>query len=142
MRLALVWGSAVTVFLLGLFPAADRLAAAQDLPATESNPANEWLPLAQLAGAAKPPANANASDPYSGNPAAIADGHRLFIEMNCAGCHGYDGKGAMGPNLTDKLWRHGGAPASVYASISEGRSMGMPAWGRALPPESIWKLVA
>jgi mono/diheme cytochrome c family protein len=141
MRSTLRWAPAIAALVFGLFPTIGRFAAAEDVPPTQSNPTGEWLPLAQIAGAAKPPANANAPNPYSGNAAAIQEGQRLFVEMNCAGCHGYDAKGAMGPNLTDKLWRHGGAPASVYASISQGRSMGMPAWGQALPPESIWKLV-
>jgi cytochrome c oxidase cbb3-type subunit 3 len=142
MRHRLIRASCAAMLCLGLFPIVGRFAAAQDVQPTQSDPVGEWLPLAEIAGAATPPANASASDPYSGNPAAIEQGRQLFIQMNCAGCHGYDAKGSMGPNLTDKLWRHGGAPASVYDSISEGRSMGMPAWGRALPPETIWKLVA
>ena len=74
--------------------------------------------------------------------AAIARGHELFISMNCAGCHGYDAAGNMGPNLTDHYWRYGGTPASGYKSIYEGRPQGMPAWGSALPRAEIWKIVA
>jgi cytochrome c oxidase cbb3-type subunit 3 len=62
--------------------------------------------------------------------------------MNCAGCHAYNGKGNMGPDLTDTYWRYGGLPVEIYKSIGEGRPQGMPAWGAALPPEDIWKLVA
>ena len=61
--------------------------------------------------------------------------------MNCAACHGYDLKGGMGPDLTDTYWRYGGSPADIYKSIFEGRPQGMPAWGRALPPAMIWKVV-
>ncbi len=80
--------------------------------------------------------------PYARDAAAIQEGHDLFVKMNCAGCHGYDLKGGMGPDLTDTYWRYGGGPAAIYKSIFEGRPQGMPAWGRALPPILIWKIVA
>jgi len=112
---------------------------AQALPAEGTLAA---LPLGDLAGrvAVTPPALV--ADPLTGNAEAIADGHRLFISMNCAGCHGYDARGNMGPDLTDAFWRYGGTPSSIYKSIYEGRPKGMPAWGRALPAEEIWKIVA
>ncbi len=100
------------------------------------------LPLGDIAGAAKlRPAN-EFPNPLAGNAAAIEDGHRLFIAMNCAGCHGYDAKGNMGPDLTDAYWRYGGVPSSIYNSIYAGRPQGMPAWGQALPAQDIWKIVA
>jgi cytochrome c oxidase cbb3-type subunit 3 len=100
------------------------------------------LPLAELAGAVKDPAESVVANPFEGDKRAIADGRRLFIAMNCAGCHGYDAAGNIGPNLTDKAWRYGGTPAAIYNSIFEGRPQGMPSWGRALPAQDIWKLVA
>jgi cytochrome c oxidase cbb3-type subunit 3 len=100
------------------------------------------LPIGDLAGAAKVTATAQIANPMAGDARAIEQGHKLFIEMNCAGCHGYDAKGGMGPNLTDDFWRYGGMASSIYKSIDEGRPQGMPAWGRALPPEEIWKIVA
>ena len=48
----------------------------------------------------------------------------------CAACHGADGKGniAMGaPNLTDKVWLHGGGIENVAETISKGRNNQMPA---------------
>lgn len=80
--------------------------------------------------------------PYQGNAQAIAEGHALYIRMNCAGCHAYTGKGNMGPSLVDSYWRYGGYPVQIYKSIHDGRAKGMPAWGAALPPQEIWKLVA
>jgi mono/diheme cytochrome c family protein len=81
-------------------------------------------------------------NPYEDNPQAIAAGKSLYIKMNCAGCHAYNAKGNMGPDLTDTYWRYGGLPAQIYSSIHDGRAEGMPAWGSALPPQEIWKLVA
>jgi cytochrome c oxidase cbb3-type subunit 3 len=100
------------------------------------------LPLGALAGAAKLRAVDEVANPLAANASAVEDGHRLFIAMNCAGCHGYDAKGNMGPNLTDAYWRYGGTPAGIYNSIYDGRPLGMPAWGRALPAQDIWKIVA
>lgn len=73
---------------------------------------------------------------------AVADGRKLFLSMNCAGCHGYDARGNMGPDLTDDEWRYGGTALEVYKSLYEGRPKGMPAWGHSLPPNALWQLVA
>lgn len=81
-------------------------------------------------------------DPYANSPQAIATGKWLFEAMNCAGCHGYKGKGNMGPDLTDGYWRYGGTPVQIYKSIYEGRPKGMPAWGAALPADQIWAMTA
>lgn len=99
------------------------------------------VPLGDVVGG-QAPAVAAAANPYAGHPEAVAEGKALFVRMNCAGCHGYEAKGGMGPNLQDGYWRYGGAPVSLFKSIYEGRPQGMPAWNPALPPDDIWKLVA
>jgi cytochrome c oxidase cbb3-type subunit 3 len=118
----------------------DGPAAGSGTPPAEGPSAS--VPLGDLAGAATYDRRDPIVDRWDGNAAAIARGHDLFISMNCAGCHGYDAAGNMGPNLTDHYWRYGGTPASVYKSIYEGRPQGMPAWGSALPRAEIWKIVA
>ena len=100
------------------------------------------IPLGEAAGAYALNLPDDVPNPLEGRPGAVAEGHRRFIEMNCAGCHGYDAAGAMGPNLTDKYWRYGGTPVQVFKSIYEGRPGGMPAWSGALPAQEIWKIVA
>lgn len=100
------------------------------------------LPLGDVSGAASNTVARSIANPYEGKPQAVQQGHELFIKMNCAGCHGYDAKGGMGPNLTDKYWRYGGVPVDVYKSIHDGRPQGMPAWSPALPEDEIWKIVA
>lgn len=98
--------------------------------------------IGDLAGVGDNTLDAVVRSPYAGNAAAIRAGQDIFVHMNCAGCHGYDLKGGMGPDLTDTYWRYGGAPADIYKSVFEGRPQGMPAWGRAIPSDMIWKLVA
>lgn len=108
--------------------------------AADSGPAA--IPLGELAGGL-PPGQAMAMENPGGNaPAAVARGKLLFRAMNCAGCHGYDGGGGMGPPLNDSYWRYGGAPVQIYKTLYEGRPQGMPAWGAALPASDLWALVA
>jgi cytochrome c oxidase cbb3-type subunit 3 len=98
--------------------------------------------IGDLAGVGNNTLDATILSPYARNMSAIKEGNDLFVSMNCAGCHGYDLKGGMGPDLTDTYWRYGGSPADIFKSIFEGRPQGMPAWGRSIPPTMIWKVVA
>ncbi len=63
----------------------------------------------------------------------------------CAACHGADGKGnkALGaPNLTDRVWLHGGGEQAVTQAIVKGLNNVMPAHAGALTPEQIHVLGA
>ncbi|WP_428491058.1 c-type cytochrome [Rhodopila sp.] len=100
------------------------------------------VPLGDLVEAPGKSLASGITNPAAGQPEAVEQGRQLFTQMNCAGCHGFDAKGGVGPDLTDTYWRYGGTPAAIYNSIYEGRPKGMPAWGRALPPDSIWLVVA
>jgi len=99
------------------------------------------VPLGFSAGDA-PKLNVSTANPLQDDPNAVQEGKKLFAQVNCAGCHGYNAKGNMGPDLTDKAWRYGGTPIEVYKSIYEGRPQGMPAWGNSFPPQTIWQIVA
>lgn len=62
---------------------------------------------------------------------------------NCAACHGQEGGGLIGPNLTDAYWMHGGTTLDVYRVIAEGvLEKGMPAWRSVLSSEQMAQLVA
>ena len=100
------------------------------------------LPGGDVAGAAQSMVGVEVHNPLAGQPAAVAGGKRLFVQMNCAGCHNYSLAGGMGPNLSDRYWRYGGTPAEIYQSIAAGRPQGMPAWYKVLPPEEIWQIVS
>lgn len=100
------------------------------------------VPMGDVAGAAQPAAALAMLNPRARDPGAVARGRRLFVQMNCAGCHGYDGNGGMGPALTDSYWRYGGTPAQIFRTLYDGRPQGMPAWGHALPPADLWALTA
>jgi len=122
--------------------ACSRQGGAAQLAQASTDRGSGSLPSGDLAGGVQSDAGANIRNPLEGQPAAISAGKQLFVQMNCAGCHGYDLGGSMGPNLTDRYWRYGGSPGAIYRSIADGHPQGMPAWRKALPPDQIWKLTA
>ena len=99
-----------------------------------------FVPVGPIPGYGVPPKVQ--SDPYIGQPAALADGRRLFVWYNCAGCHGGHAGGGMGPSLRDSTWIYGDTDAQIFSSIAQGRGKGMPAWGLKVPQDQIWQLVA
>ncbi|RMG01323.1 MAG: cytochrome-c oxidase, cbb3-type subunit II [Nitrospirae bacterium] len=83
---------------------------------------------------------ATLKNPYAGSKEAEEAGEDIY-EKNCKACHGDDGKGGIGPNLTDSEWKYGGSDADIFTSISGGRPGGMPDWGRTLGTDNIWKVI-
>lgn len=76
------------------------------------------------------------------DPAAIAAGAEVF-KTNCAACHGPEGQGLVGPNLTDKYWLHGGKPLQIQGTVSKGFvEKGMPAWEPVLGADRVQKVAA
>lgn len=72
----------------------------------------------------------------------VARGRATFAQM-CASCHGPDGGGVIGPNLTDDAWLHGGTGLAIHQTVVEGvLAKGMPAWGTMLAPEQVEAVVA
>lgn len=109
--------------------------------AAKGSPARGALST-DLAGAAEVHWPLTMRNPLGDSPSVRMAGRQLYLQMNCAGCHGYNGEGNMGPKLSDPYWIYGGTPAAIYRTIDQGRPKGMPAWGKILPPESIWQLTA
>lgn len=65
---------------------------------------------------------------YATDQAKIDAGAALFTAQ-CAACHGAEGQGLIGPNLTDPYWIKGGTGIDIYTSISKGSlEKGMPPW--------------
>ncbi|QGN54126.1 c-type cytochrome [Novosphingobium sp. Gsoil 351] len=133
------FGAAVSGWILRTAPDT-RLSAAVLSNTGYQGPAS--VPLGDMAGGAAAHGAIDMPNPRGDSDAVVAEGKQLFRQMNCAGCHGYDGGGGMGPPLNDEYWRYGGKPAQVYKTLFEGRPQGMPAWGVALPPDKLWALTA
>ncbi len=74
--------------------------------------------------------------------AEIAKGGSTFKEM-CAACHGKEGQGGVGPNLTDDYWLHGGSIKDVFKSIKFGwPDKGMKSWQADLSPVQIHQIAS
>lgn len=62
----------------------------------------------------------------------MAFGSTIFA-VNCASCHGVEGGGITGPNLTDDHYLNAKSLADVYKVVNEGvGTKGMPAWQNRL----------
>lgn len=73
-------------------------------------------------------------------PAAVQQGAALF-QTHCSYCHGANGQGGRGADLTIGQYRHGGSDAKLYATVRNGiPGTEMPAV-RATD-EEVWKMVA
>jgi cytochrome c oxidase cbb3-type subunit 3 len=75
--------------------------------------------------------------------AGIEAGKGIFTS-NCAACHAADGGGnAVGPNLTDQYWLHGGSLPDVFKSIKYGwPAKGMKSWKDDFSPMQLAQLAS
>ena len=79
---------------------------------------------------------------FTDNPEALALGKTLFIK-SCATCHGNEGQGGVGPNLTDNFWIHGGSIKDIFKTIKYGvPQKGMIAWKSQLKPGAMKNLAS
>ncbi|HVS51550.1 MAG TPA: cbb3-type cytochrome c oxidase N-terminal domain-containing protein [Opitutaceae bacterium] len=84
----------------------------------------------------------------SRNPAFVDAGKATF-QSTCASCHLASLRGksespaAVGPDLTDTNWIHGGRPMEVLNTVTNGVLVkGMPTWGPVLGQKKITEVVA
>lgn len=74
--------------------------------------------------------------------ARLAAGKKVFMD-NCKICHGEFGEGMVGPNFTDKYWKHGGSIANIYNTIKVGvPDKGMISWASTLSPGQIHEVAS
>ena len=77
-----------------------------------------------------------------GEEAAIGQGKAIFQEK-CTACHGADGGGSVGPNLTDAYWLHGAGIKNLFKVIKYGvPEKGMISWEKQLSPTDIQKVAS
>lgn len=84
----------------------------------------------------------------SRNP-VFTDGGKATFNSLCATCHMADLRGktgnpaAVGPDLTDTAWMHGGTPKDLYKVVDQGvLTKGMPAWGSVIGAKKSAEVVA
>jgi cytochrome c oxidase cbb3-type subunit 3 len=68
---------------------------------------------------------------------------RSLYVSNCTNCHGKNGEGNNGPNLTDDHYIHVKTPADIVDVLNKGRNNGaMPAWSNRFDPRETILLSA
>ncbi len=110
------------------------------------------LAQSQQALEARRAAYAEANPSFEPTPEALADvvANASMVEQGaetytavCASCHGQQGEGIIGPNLTDPYWIHGGTNVDIFNVLTDGVvAKGMPAWEGNLTAEERAALVA
>ncbi len=100
----------------------------------------KWIALVLvLGGAVSVWAQQREENPYT-TPEDVAIGAEIF-QRRCVTCHGGDGTGGRGPDLTRGLFRYGSSDVALYRTIRSGISAsGMPRLG--LPEERVWRLIS
>ncbi|MEZ6137139.1 MAG: cbb3-type cytochrome c oxidase N-terminal domain-containing protein [Pirellulaceae bacterium] len=62
----------------------------------------------------------------------------IVYKTNCVSCHGRDGEGKVGPNLTDDYFKNIRKIEDIARVIKQGAGNGaMPAWGERLHPNEV-----
>lgn len=75
------------------------------------------------------------------DPGLIAAGKGIFAG-NCVACHGDNGQGLVGPNLTDEFWLHGGTVNEIFKTVKYGvPEKGMMSWEKNLSAKNIAEVV-
>lgn len=115
-RFAGVVASTLTVFGMGYFLVAAATAGAATHSSAKGSAITGKPPLQVVATAPK----GSLHNPFNGNAAMAAAGHKLFFQYGCNGCHGGNGGGGMCPPLINGVWIYGGDDDTLFRLVSLG----------------------
>ncbi len=107
------------------------------------NPTEEYLAEMEQAKIENEIYESKNKDKIDENNVPMADATGLTVAKNlfaakCLACHGVDGGGGAGPNLTDDYWIHKGALNDIYKSIKLGYpDKGMQSWSSVYTPKEM-----
>lgn len=129
----IIWGVAFMSFYL-------LSGWSSDAEFQEKMAAHKGEPPAQQQAVTANPVTPAPTPPATATAAAVADetgadGKELYAK-HCSGCHGAEGKGAFGPDLSGD-YKYGKTSMAVQESITFGRANNMPAFEKKLSPEEI-----
>ncbi|MFW7379888.1 MAG: cbb3-type cytochrome c oxidase N-terminal domain-containing protein [Oligoflexus sp.] len=73
----------------------------------------------------------------------LVEAGAVIYQTNCSPCHGAQGQGVVGPNLTDNYWIHGGSADDILRVIADGvTEKGMIPWRGILGPQKMEEVTA
>jgi cytochrome c oxidase cbb3-type subunit 3 len=137
-----VWLPVLTIVLSGGYFAYGRLGAG-----STSLAAHETVVTLAAAQEARPlvaagPASEAQLRRLQDDASAMATAHDTFV-VRCAACHGPQGQGFVGPNLSDDSWIHGSSLTAIRQVIADGvREKGMVPWKIQLEPQEVEAMAA
>lgn len=74
---------------------------------------------------------------FTDEAAALKSGEEIYLK-NCASCHGQNGGGLVGPNLTDEYWINGGGIKNIFVTVKYGvNNTAMQSWQALLSPKEM-----
>lgn len=139
----IIWGVAFMAFYL-LSGWSSDAEFQQKMAIHKGEPPTQHQPAAEPPATSPAPASSVQQQPVAATPPVAAsaktddsaeEGRELFAK-NCSGCHGAEGKGAFGPDLSGD-YKYGKNDMAVQESITFGRPGNMPAFEKKLSPEEI-----
>jgi mono/diheme cytochrome c family protein len=81
---------------------------------------------------------AQSSNPFD-TPDGATQGRALF-QIHCSYCHGANGEGGRGADLTSGQYRRGGSDSNLFATVRNGIGSEMPAVRAS--DDDVWKMIA
>jgi cytochrome c oxidase cbb3-type subunit 3 len=76
------------------------------------------------------------------DPKVVEKGAKIF-SVRCVACHTENGRGLIGPNLTDLYQLHGSTRMDIFTTIRGGvAGTPMLAWGEQMPPTDVVAVAA
>ena len=115
-RFAGVVAFTLTLLGAGCSHAGQAPAGAADSSASKASALLNEPPVEVVAKAPK----GSLHNPYDGNAQVAKEGHKLFFNYGCNGCHGGGGGGGMCPPLINGVWIYGGSDDTLFRLISLG----------------------
>lgn len=111
-------------------------------------PTQEYQDEIAYAQAAKEEYDANNKDKIDAANVPLADANGIkagkeYFMANCIACHGSNGEGGAGPNLTDNYWLHKGSLNDIFTTITKGYpDKGMQSWAVKFSPKEISQIAS
>ena len=107
----------VAAFTLALIGAGCSGVPAGSAASSSAKPAVTGKPPLQVVATAP---KGSLHNPYDGNAKIAEEGHKLFFNYGCNGCHGGGGGGGMCPPLITGVWIYGGDDDTLFRLVSLG----------------------